>query len=138
MGQKLGHRVFIVIEQMSEVECCSASPWRWASAHRRRAHQARLRGIRTLGQTGGEKIEVRRERGELMKVIDRLREADTLDFLKLIHFHLGSQITDIRYIKTRAAGTRALLRGAARRGRDITHVDVGGGLGIDYDGSGST
>ena len=61
-----------------------------------------------------------------------------LDLLKLIHFHLGSQITDIRYIK---AGLQEVSRYYAELrglGVDITHVDVGGGLGVDYDGSGST
>ena len=56
--------------------------------------------------------------------------------LKLIHFHLGSQITDIRYIK---AGLQEVARFYAElraMGVDITHVDVGGGLGVDYDGIG--
>ena len=60
------------------------------------------------------------------------------DSLKLIHFHLGSQITDIRYIK---AGLQEIARYYAElreMGVDITHVDVGGGLGVDYDGSSST
>jgi arginine decarboxylase len=73
-----------------------------------------------------------------VKVIDRLREADSLDFLKLIHFHLGSQITDIRYIKTGLQEVARFYEEMHAAGVNITHVDVGGGLGIDYDGSGST
>ena len=73
-----------------------------------------------------------------MKLVDKLRDAGRLDVLKLIHFHLGSQITDIRYIKAglqEAARYYAELRSM---GVDVTHVDVGGGLGVDYDGSNST
>ena len=58
--------------------------------------------------------------------------------LKLVHFHLGSQITDIRHVK---AGLEEISRYYAElrgMGFDITHVDVGGGLGVDYDGSRST
>src|SRR2546430_14757998 len=58
--------------------------------------------------------------------------------LKFIHFHLVSQITDSRYIKSglqEVSRYYAELRGL---GVDITHVDVGGGLGVDYDGTGST
>ncbi|HEY7860255.1 MAG TPA: biosynthetic arginine decarboxylase, partial [Gemmatimonadaceae bacterium] len=75
---------------------------------------------------------------ELVRVVDRLREAGRLDVVKLIHFHLGSQITDIRYIKS---GLQEIARFYAElhaAGVRVTHVDVGGGLGIDYDGSGST
>jgi arginine decarboxylase len=73
-----------------------------------------------------------------VKLVDRLRELDRLDVIKLIHFHLGSQITDIRYIK---AGLQEVSRYYAElraMGVDVTHVDVGGGLGVDYDGSQST
>jgi arginine decarboxylase len=73
-----------------------------------------------------------------VKLVDKLKALDRLDILKLLHFHLGSQITDIRYIK---AGLQEVSRYYAELrglGVDITHVDVGGGLGVDYDGSGST
>ncbi|MEP6766136.1 MAG: biosynthetic arginine decarboxylase, partial [Gemmatimonadaceae bacterium] len=56
----------------------------------------------------------------------------------LIHFHLGSQITDIRFIKSGLAEVARYYAEMRSLGVDITHVDVGGGLGIDYDGTTST
>ncbi len=55
--------------------------------------------------------------------------------LKLIHFHLGSQITDIRYIKAGLQEVARFYVELRALGVDITHVDVGGGLGVDYDGT---
>jgi len=73
-----------------------------------------------------------------MKLIDRLRSLDRIDLLKLIHFHIGSQVTDIRYIKSALQEVSRYYAEIRKAGVDITHVDVGGGLGVDYDGTGST
>src|SRR5258705_1403419 len=73
-----------------------------------------------------------------MRLLDQLDRRGRKDILKLVHFHLGSQITDIRFVK---AGLEEIARYYAElrgMGFDITHVDVGGGLGVDYDGSRST
>ena len=73
-----------------------------------------------------------------MRLLDQLDRLGRKDILKLVHFHLGSQITDIRYVK---AGLEEIARYYAElrgMGFDLTHVDVGGGLGVDYDGSRST
>ncbi len=139
MGQKLGHQVFIVLEQLSEVDVllevadelgvtptagvriklASAGAGRWA-------------------QSGGERSKFGLSPAQLMKLIDRLRASDRLDILKLIHFHLGSQITDIRFIKSGMNEITRFYAELRKLGVGITHVDVGGGLGIDYDGSCST
>src|SRR5205823_2332136 len=73
-----------------------------------------------------------------MQAIDKLRAAGKLDILKLIHFHLGSQITDIRFIKLGLQELTRFYVELRAMGLDITHVDVGGGLGVDYDGTNST
>jgi arginine decarboxylase len=139
MGQKLGHRVFIVLEQLSELDVLLD-----AAADLGVAPTAGVRiklateGSGRWAQSGGEKSKFGLSAAELMKLVDRLRERGQLDVLKLIHFHLGSQITDIRHVK---AGLEEISRYYAElrgMGFDITHVDVGGGLGVDYDGSRST
>lgn len=139
MGQKLGHKVFIVLEQVSEldvllevaeelgvqptcgvrIKLASEGAGRWA-------------------QSGGEKSKFGLSSAELIKLIDKLQSAGRLDILKLIHFHLGSQITDIRFIKSGLAEVARFYLELRALGVGITHVDVGGGLGIDYDGTNST
>src|SRR5687768_14524748 len=139
MGQKLGHPVFIVIEQLSEVDVllqvakdlnvvptagiriklASAGSGRWA-------------------QSGGERSKFGLNSAQLVQAVEKLRASGQLDVLKLIHFHLGSQITDIRYIKTGLQEITRFYAELRNMGVDITHVDVGGGLGVDYDGTSST
>jgi len=139
MGQKVGHTVFIVIEQLSEVDVllevadelgvtptcgvriklATESAGRWA-------------------QSAGEKSKFGLNSVQLVKLIDRLREANRLDILKLLHFHLGSQIPDIRFIKGGLQEIARFYVEMRHLGVDVTHVDVGGGLGVDYDGTGSS
>jgi arginine decarboxylase len=139
MGQKLGHQVFIVLEQLSEVDVLlqvadelGVTP---TAGVRIKLYSE---GSGRWAKSGGEKSKFGLSTAQLVKLVDKLKALDRLDILKLIHFHLGSQITDIRYIKSglqEVSRYYAELRGL---GVDITHVDVGGGLGVDYDGSGST
>jgi arginine decarboxylase len=139
MGQKVGHRVFIVLEQLSEldvllevadelgvtptvgvrIKLATESAGRWA-------------------QSAGEKSKFGLNTAQLVKLIDRLREAGRLEILKLLHFHLGSQIPDIRYIKGGLQEIARFYVELRQMGVDVTHVDVGGGLGVDYDGTGSS
>ena len=73
-----------------------------------------------------------------MKLLDRLDRLDRKNVLKLVHFHLGSQITDIRYVKAGLEEIGRYYVELRNMGFDVTHVDVGGGLGVDYEGSRST
>jgi len=139
MAQKLGHQVFIVLEQLSEVDVLiqvadelGVNP---TAGVRIKLHSE---GSGRWARSGGEKSKFGLSTAQLVKLVDRLKSLGRLDVIKLIHFHLGSQITDIRYIK---AGLQEIARYYAElraMGVDVTHVDVGGGLGVDYDGSGST
>ena len=139
MGQKLGHKVFIVIEQVSELnvllqvaEQIGVQPTIGVRI------KLNTEGSGRWAQSGGEKSKFGLGPSQLMLVIERLQAAGRLDIVKLIHCHIGSQITDIRFIKR---GLQELARYYVELralGLDITHVDVGGGLGVDYDGSQST
>jgi arginine decarboxylase len=70
-----------------------------------------------------------------MRVVEKLRAAGRTDILKMMHFHLGSQIPDVRNIKHAMTEVARYYVEFRKLGLDITHVDVGGGLGVDYDGS---
>ncbi|HEY9450592.1 MAG TPA: biosynthetic arginine decarboxylase [Gemmatimonadaceae bacterium] len=139
MGQKLGHEVFIVIEQVSELDVLLRVADEMGVVP---TAGVRIKlfsgGFGRWAESGGEKSKFGLSASELVTLIDKLRAAGRLDVLRLIHFHLGSQITDIRYIK---GGLQEVARFYAElhaAGVNVTHVDVGGGLGVDYDGSGST
>ncbi len=139
MGQRLGHQVFIVLEQLSEIDVLlQAADDLGITPTAGVRIKLRSAGFGRWAQSGGERSKFGLTAAQLVKAVDRLAAAGRLDILKLIHFHLGSQISDIRYIK---AGLQEIARFYAElraMGVDITHVDVGGGLGVDYDGSSST
>ena len=139
MAQKLGHEVIIVMEKISEVDLLLK-----VADEMEVVPTAGIRikltsaGAGRWSDTAGEKSKFGLSASELMRVVDKLRAAGREDILKLVHFHLGSQIPDVRYIKQAMTEVARYYVELRQMGLDITHVDVGGGLGVDYDGSRST
>jgi arginine decarboxylase len=139
MGQKLGHTVLIVIEKISEVDILL-----------KLAKEMKIRptaGVRIKlsstgagrwSETAGEKSKFGLNSSQLMRVIEKFRAADALDVIQMIHFHLGSQIPDIRIIKLAMIEVARFYIELRQIGLDVKYVDVGGGLGVDYDGTRST
>jgi arginine decarboxylase len=139
MGQKLGHNVFLVIEQLNELDVLLqvADEMGIQPTAGVRIKLA-TEGSGRWAKSGGEKSKFGLAAVELVRLLDRLEHLGRKDILKLVHFHLGSQITDIRFVKQ---GLEEIARYYAElhaMGFGLTHVDVGGGLGVDYDGSRST
>lgn len=136
IGKQLGHRVYIVIERLAELELVIEEA--------RNLGITPLIGVRvrlaSIGagkwqNTGGEKSKFGLSATQILRVVERLREANLLDALQLMHFHLGSQIANIHDIQL---GMRECARYYAelrQRGVNLQCVDVGGGLGVDYDGT---
>jgi len=139
MGQKLGHQVFIVVEQLSELDILlrTADELQVTPSMGVRIKLA-TEGFGRWAKSGGEKSKFGLSATHLMFLLERLRAMGRTDILKLIHFHLGSQITDIRYVKAGLEEIGRFYSELRGMGFDISHVDVGGGLGVDYDGSRTT
>jgi arginine decarboxylase len=139
MGQRLGHTVMIVLEQLNELEVLlKVADEMGVQPTAGVRIKLATEGSGRWAKSGGERSKFGLGAVELMRLLDQLERLGRKDLLKLVHFHLGSQITDIRYVKAgleEVGRYYAELRGM---GYDITHVDVGGGLGVDYDGSRST
>jgi arginine decarboxylase len=139
MGQKLGHVVMIVLEQLNELDVLLKVAGEMGVQPTAGVRiKLATEGSGRWAKSGGERSKFGLSAPELMKLLDRLSELGRQDILKLVHFHLGSQITDIRHVK---AGLEEISRYYAElrgMGFDLTYVDVGGGLGVDYDGSRST
>ncbi|THB66173.1 MAG: biosynthetic arginine decarboxylase [Spirochaetaceae bacterium] len=72
---------------------------------------------------------------QLVDVVDRLRAEEMLDCLRLVHYHLGSQIPNIRDIRSAIRETCRFYADLAMEGAPMGHIDLGGGLAVDYDGS---
>ena len=139
MGQKLGHRVFIVIEQPSELDVLlEAADDLGVQPSAGVRIKLSSEGAGRWAQSGGERSKFGLNAAQVMKLIDRLRAARRLDLLKLVHFHIGSQVTDIRFIKSALQEIARYYVELRRAGVDLEYVDVGGGLGVDYDGTAST
>ena len=136
IGRLLGKRIYIVIEKLCELEMVLEVS--------RELNVSPLIGVRvrlaSLGKgkwqnTGGEKSKFGFSTAQLLQLTSRLQALNMLDAMQLLHVHLGSQIANIRDIQRgmrEAARCYAELR---RLGMNIDCVDVGGGLGVDYEGS---
>ncbi|MBB3142376.1 biosynthetic arginine decarboxylase [Halomonas organivorans] len=136
MGEKLGHRVYLVVEKLSELPLILEEADRLGVAPRigLRARLASV-GKGKWQNTGGEKSKFGLTAGQIQAVVERLREADALASLQLVHFHLGSQIANIRDIQRGLRECARFYQSLVALGAPVDTVDVGGGLGIDYEGT---
>ena len=136
IGLRMGHRVYIVIEKCSELELVLEES---AKLGIKPLLGVRVRlasiGAGKWQNSGGEKAKFGLSAGQVIQLIERLRAVSRLDCLALLHCHLGSQIAnihDIRHGITECARFYVELR---RLGANLQSVDVGGGLGVDYEGT---
>jgi arginine decarboxylase len=86
-------------------------------------------------ESGGDRSVFGLNTYQVMQVVDILRAADALDCLQLLHFHLGSQLPNIRDIRNAATEACRVYCGLAAEGAPMSMLDLGGGLAVDYDGS---
>ncbi len=136
LGRAMGQRVYIVIEKASEVD--------WLIAEAKALGITPLLGVRvrlaTLGtgkwqNTGGEKAKFGLSAQQLLHVFHKLKRENLHESIQMLHFHMGSQIANIRDIQKGLAEAARFFVELHRLGAPVQVVDVGGGLGVDYDGS---
>lgn len=135
-AQKLGRDVFLVVDRWAEIEHIIAVSKR-LGIRPRIGVRAKLstRGAGKWVESTGDRSKFGLGASELVAAVQRLRDADMLDCLQLLHFHIGSQITAIRAIKDALRESAQVYVELARLGANMQLIDVGGGLGVDYDGS---
>lgn len=135
-ARKMGRDVFLVIEKKSELDLMLAVANR-LGVRPKFGIRVKLaaRGAGRWQSSGGYRSKFGLTVTEILTVVHRLQAIDMLDCLQLLHFHLGSQITDIRRINTAVIEAARIYADLVNRGVPLNYLDVGGGLGVDYDGS---
>lgn len=136
LAQKMGRRIYIVVEKLNElkitldvakrigidpnvgirIKLASSGSGKWETS-------------------GGDQSKFGLNSSELLEALDFMEKNKMKHCLKLIHFHIGSQITKIRHIKTAIREATQFYVQLSHMGFDIEFMDIGGGLGVDYDGT---
>jgi arginine decarboxylase len=136
LAKKIGRQIIPVIEKYTELDLIVE--------HARRVGVRPVIGLRLKlasrgsgrwKSSGGYRSKFGLTATEAMRALEQLRAYDMADCLELLHFHLGSQITNIRQIKAAVIEAARIYVELKRAGSGLRYLDVGGGLGIDYDGS---
>ena len=139
LAQKMGRKIFLVVEKMNEL--------RLISSVAKRLKVKPMLGIRIKlassgsgkwEDSGGDVSKFGLSSSELLEALRFIEQNGMQDSLQLIHFHIGSQITKIRRIKVALQEASQFYVQLHKMGYNIQFVDIGGGLGIDYDGTSSS
>lgn len=135
-GEKMGHKVFLVIEKMIELRIALEESQR-LGIKPRLGVRARLasQGSGKWQASGGECAKFGLDASQVLRLVDTLREKGLLDCLKLLHFHLGSEMSNIRDIARGVRESARFFVELSRLGCKLGYFDVGGGLGVDYEGT---
>ena len=139
LARKLGRNAIIVVDRYRELEVILKAAAKLDVQPRigvRAQLDARAQGKWTESSGMGSKFGLDPE--ELVDVVDLLRNRNMLDALVLLHFHVGSQITGIRGVKDAVQEAARVYVELSMLGASLKYLDVGGGLGVDYDGTQST
>ncbi|MGF1912864.1 arginine decarboxylase [Vibrio splendidus] len=136
IGEKLGHKVFIVLEKLSELDLV-LSEAKALGVKPRLGLRIRLasQGAGKWQASGGEKSKFGLSASQVLTVIERLKAEDQLDVLELVHFHLGSQMANIRDVRNGVSEAARFYCELRDIGAQLKFLDVGGGLAVDYDGT---
>jgi arginine decarboxylase len=136
LAQRLGQTPIIVLEQMEEVALVIAAS-KALGIRPLLGVRAKLsaKGIGRWGTSAGDRAKFGLTIPEILTAVEQLRGAGLLESLQLLHFHIGSQISAISVIKDALREASQIYVELAKLGASMQYLDVGGGLGVDYDGS---
>lgn len=139
LAQKMGKRIFIVVEKLNELEVI-AKVAKKLNVKPNLGVRVKLAssGSGRWEESGGDASKFGLTSSELLTALDILEKKDMRECLRLIHFHIGSQITKIRRIQTALREASQFYVNLYKMGYHVDFVDCGGGLGVDYDGTRSS
>lgn len=139
LAHKMGRRIFIVVEKLSELKLIATLAKR-IGVRPNIGIRIKLSssGSGKWEESGGDQSKFGLNSSELLEALEILEKNKLSDCLKLIHFHIGSQITKIRRIKNALREATQFYVQLSKMGFDIDFIDIGGGLGVDYDGTRSS
>jgi arginine decarboxylase len=136
LASRLGRHVILVVEKRSELPLIRDIAVR-LGIRPRLGIRSRLstRGSGHWEASGGDRSKFGLSGRDMLEAVHFLREHDMLDTFELLHFHLGSQISSIRSVKDGLREAAHVYTNLVKLGAPLGYLDVGGGLGVDYDGS---
>ena len=139
LAQKMGRRIYLVVEKLNELRLIDTVARRLGIVPNVGIRiKLSSTGSGKWEESGGDRSKFGLNCSELLEAIDYLKTNNMEESLKLIHFHIGSQVTKIRRIKNALREATQYYVQLTKSGFDIDFVDIGGGLGVDYDGTRSS
>ncbi len=139
LAQKMGRQIYLVVEKYTDLSYILERSKK-LDVRPQIGFRIKLAAVGSgrWQSSGGHRSKFGLTINEALRGVQELKEAGMTDCLKLLHFHLGSQITNIRFIKAGLIEAAHVYAELKRLGTGLEIMDVGGGLGVDYDGSQTT
>lgn len=139
LAQKMGRHIFLVVEKLNELELIANVAKRIKiSPNIGIRIKLSSTGAGKWEESGGDQSKFGLNSSELLEALDFLEKYKMTESLRLVHFHIGSQVTKIRRIKNALREATQFYAQLSKMGFNIDFLDIGGGLGVDYDGTRSS
>lgn len=136
LAQKMGRRIFLVVEKLNELTLIAEVAKRLKIVPNVGIRiKLSSTGAGKWEESGGDQSKFGLNSSELLEALDFLNTHKMTESLRLVHFHIGSQVTKIRRIKNALREATQFYAQLSKMGFNIEFMDIGGGLGVDYDGT---